>query len=579
MDKGIVAGTTFTLDSVKLVDLTQMFGAGNEPSTIEEFYARIPEGVDINAHNEGELINFTAESIKTTGLNQWDEQWEVGYINASGNLIDDTKNIRSTNFIPVIGGATYYSKGGDCVIVCYDKNKKFIPYNGETGAPVYTNCINVISSTFVLPINTRYIKFWMSKTYGATYKNDICINLSHSGVRDGEYEPYEEHTQDLPEITRYFPDGMKSVGGVFDEINEQEAVQRVGQRAYAEGDIDNPAVMTDGVNTIYPLDTPIVTPMPTRSINLNYPVWDWGTERAVSDVPSAPFRADIIYGFNAVDTIRRNKRDIKEIQNKITITVKDNGNIVIGNIEGQTKEFMPATPSGDPMHYYYLSQFGVTYNAATGYFELEYLKNLTANDMRNAVRVSGDWRHMFNNASSINSMVDKSTRPRTNIAMMSGDIPAERYCYPQWQTELEQFIIGKCSASATTTLTGVWNGNVGNVFVFVGVPKLRFIVGNIDISSLDKNRLSRLLGDTASALEEVLLTKLSTSQSILYQPNLSKQSIQFLLENRANTAEISLGLPAVIYNKIMSDGGEWADLRTLCEASGGKGAVILEQNA
>ena len=42
-----------------------------------------------------------------------------------------------------------------------------------------------------------------------------------------------------------------------------------------------------------------------------------------------------------------------EIDNKqeaLTLTVKDNGNIVLANIQGQSKEFMPATPSGDPMH-------------------------------------------------------------------------------------------------------------------------------------------------------------------------------------------------------------------------------------
>lgn len=35
------------------------------------------------------------------------------------------------------------------------------------------------------------------------------------------------------------------------------------------------------------------------------------------------------------------------------LTVKDNGNIVLANLQGQSKEFMPATPSGDPMHYAY----------------------------------------------------------------------------------------------------------------------------------------------------------------------------------------------------------------------------------
>lgn len=44
-----------------------------------------------------------------------------------------------------------------------------------------------------------------------------------------------------------------------------------------------------------------------------------------------------------------------EKQDALTLTVKDNGNIVIGNIQGQTKEFMPATPSGDPMHYAYVA--------------------------------------------------------------------------------------------------------------------------------------------------------------------------------------------------------------------------------
>lgn len=40
-------------------------------------------------------------------------------------------------------------------------------------------------------------------------------------------------------------------------------------------------------------------------------------------------------------------------QDALTLTIKDNGNIVIANIQGQSKEFMPATPSGDPMHYAY----------------------------------------------------------------------------------------------------------------------------------------------------------------------------------------------------------------------------------
>ena len=226
-------GNAAQIKDVWIADLTQMFGAGNEPTTVEEFYERLPVGVDLNAYNEGEIIDGNYEAIETVGFNQWDEQWENGYIDASGNPVDNTGNIRSSNFIPVIGGATYYAKGIDCVIACYDKNKKFIVYNGETGSVVYNNCINAFNSTFVLPINTRYIKFWMAKNYGSTYNNDICINLSHTGYRNGEYEPYKEHTYDLSWIKKYFPNGMRSTGSAHDEVRfnsvtqKWEAVQKI----------------------------------------------------------------------------------------------------------------------------------------------------------------------------------------------------------------------------------------------------------------------------------------------------------------------------------------------------------------
>lgn len=48
-------------------------------------------------------------------------------------------------------------------------------------------------------------------------------------------------------------------------------------------------------------------------------------------------------------------------QDALTLSVKDNGNIVISNIQGQSQEFMPATPSGDPMHYAYEAA-GAEYN-------------------------------------------------------------------------------------------------------------------------------------------------------------------------------------------------------------------------
>lgn len=60
---------------------------------------------------------------------------------------------------------------------------------------------------------------------------------------------------------KYFPDGMRSAGSAYDEINflSQKAIKRVGVRAYQTGDENDANVMTDKINTVYILATPVET--------------------------------------------------------------------------------------------------------------------------------------------------------------------------------------------------------------------------------------------------------------------------------------------------------------------------------
>ena len=139
------------------------------------------------------------QSVKTTahityGFNQWDEQWEVGGINFdTGNNTNDNTRIRSKNYIPVIGGATYYVKSARIAWFEYDANKTYLRV-GNSGSYVGAN------ATFTPSNDSYYIRFQVSTTYGTTYKNDICINLHWDGERDGEYEPFEQHTYALDDV-------------------------------------------------------------------------------------------------------------------------------------------------------------------------------------------------------------------------------------------------------------------------------------------------------------------------------------------------------------------------------------------
>lgn len=204
-----------------IADLTQMFGAGFEPSTIEEFYQRIPKGIDINAYNEGEVVNMNVEGIKSVGFNAWDEEWEMGYIDASnGNTIYALNHICAKNKIHILPNTTYYlakPAGAYTIIAYYDINGLYI---GQQDAFATSG----IGGTFKTFENAHYMRFFCDIP---EYNNDICIHLVHTGYRNGEYEPHVSDEIALP-IADYFPNGMNSIGSVKDEINAAEAIQRIG---------------------------------------------------------------------------------------------------------------------------------------------------------------------------------------------------------------------------------------------------------------------------------------------------------------------------------------------------------------
>lgn len=215
-----------------IVDLTLMFGAGNEPETVEEFEAMFP--LDYYDYDEGRLLNLTADGIVTNGFNQWDEEWEIGRISYEyGTKSSSVDHIRSRNFIPCLPNTTYYIHISNAVdssnisrICCYDADKHYI----QASWTFFEEGI------YITPANAAYIMFFITAT---TYNHGICINLSDSS-KNGTYEPYWKRTADLPITTLtgklngegssvvVFPDGMKSAGTVHDELTETKAIKRIG---------------------------------------------------------------------------------------------------------------------------------------------------------------------------------------------------------------------------------------------------------------------------------------------------------------------------------------------------------------
>ena len=216
----------------QIIDLTQMFGAGNEPSTYEEFLSRKPKVADEYAYNEGTIVNNKVEKVVTTGRNIWDEQWENGDIDATtGQNKSSTSSFRSTNYIRIFAQQYYFKKpkGILIYIYCYDADKNYI---GQQDPFATTGS----GGMFTPLTGSVYIRFIIRQT---TYTPGICINMNDPAI-NGQYFPYEEHTLDLSWIkeikdaegVKLFEDGIKSAGTAYDEVGKDKAVKRLGVKVF-----------------------------------------------------------------------------------------------------------------------------------------------------------------------------------------------------------------------------------------------------------------------------------------------------------------------------------------------------------
>uniref|UniRef100_UPI004055C6CC hypothetical protein n=1 Tax=Alistipes sp. TaxID=1872444 RepID=UPI004055C6CC len=540
--QGAKLGDYYKVRNIRLINLTKIFGAGNEPDTVEEFYARMPKGVDINAYNAGEIVDGNYKAVATTGFNQF-----------------------NGTYAKVIAGCSYYL-GGSYTALGFSTEEGGA--TEEISIPTSTESIGTTpSDRLYTPTRNGYIY--------ATGEN-ICINLSWNteyGYLNGTYAPYKPYERDLSWVVKYFRNGMRSAGSARDEIRfnyttqKWEAVQVVGVRAYSEGDDDEPTVKTDGKNTNYPLTTPIVTEIEEEGINMDYDTSDYGTEELLSDVPTAPLVADIVYEPNALSSIKNIPEILEEIsdlesnkQETLSLTVKDNGNIVIGNLAGQTKEFMPATPSGHPMH----DAFEMVGGVWTPY-------SLLPTELQNdrSLANGGYWSYRENEGGLNDITTEEFLAAYTFDPIISCRMP-ETFQWATMERNKARFNITNGIGTTTVSLASAFRD-------FSGKPTLEvvFLSGdkfctsnNISGAFRCQTKLKKiccpnfsftgtnasLAFEQCSSLEEVYLKSLNISIDFRDSPNLKLECILFMINNSNTTAQnVIITLHSETYAKAITD--------------------------
>lgn len=239
-------GTVINVKNVMVIDLTQMFGSGNEPTSVDQFTSLYP--LPYYDYTTGKLLPFLGESLKTTSKNLYNIQ-NTYVTNATTTLsiVDDeltiVGNVRPTARLQL---PNYIAKGflGRTFILSWnlvslalttpnlfcgfiikkaDGTNRYV----SNGSKVLGE--NSIGITLNVGEEITSIDF-NGNDSGNDYGTQTMVlkNIQlEFGSSASSYEPYTSSTINLPTLN-YFPSGMKSAGSVYDEITENKAITRIG---------------------------------------------------------------------------------------------------------------------------------------------------------------------------------------------------------------------------------------------------------------------------------------------------------------------------------------------------------------
>ncbi len=269
-------------------------------------------------------------------------------------------------------------------------------------------------------------------------------------------------------------------------------------------------------------------------------------------------------------------------QEALTLTVKDNGNIVLANIQGQSKEFMPATPSGDPMHYAYVAagaeyndtgadivkttpwadmidddytgDYGKTVVHKSGYWYLNGLGDITNKQMRKIYAVGNIYGY-----STLESLLRISfnvdfVNIRTNIC--NGGWGISYSYFNDYKTKIEK-LTAVCYANTVIeclVLTPLYNLS-SNITITADfsmafyLSSIKIIIGLIDMS---KSHFT-LSSFRCSYLKVIKIIKLNKSIDFSSSSVFTIKSVLFMINNEAATSPITITLHADVYNKCMAN--------------------------
>ena len=275
-----------TIEGMQFIDLTQMFGSGNEPTTPDDFAKRLGyssiDDVPYIPYNEGEIVSSFAEGIKTTDTEgkvserRWGETLKKYFpdgLKSVGSAFDE---ITPTKAVKKIRSLVIDDKTTLELVSEFEDSLKFKIAVGDYSSG--NREVGFVTAPFYYKVNGGY--YFDNWALGFANSSDIwgCVPKSIASNKS--------------ELSTY----LKKLK---DEGNPLTIVYHLVSEKYEEYTYDE--------------------------LNLTEQVSEGGTEEAiiVDGKTSTPLRADIVYPIDAYNTIKANKTNIGTLSSLNTASKTD----------------------------------------------------------------------------------------------------------------------------------------------------------------------------------------------------------------------------------------------------------------
>lgn len=224
-----ISGIKFTCN---IFDLTTMFGAGNEPATLEEFTSLF--ALPHYDYDTASLLSFNGSGLKITGVNLFNIN-NYRSMDSAWTLNDDvleSNNNSYKNYVSetIVGTGNRYTLSFK-YNVSQNRTYAIQIYNRTDAVQLrrfeFQSALTSYSLNDVLESGKEYdIRvFGYSASSGTIKLYDVQLEIGSTATDYAKYiEPFN---LSLP-ISVYFPTGMKRAGSAHDELTENKAITRIG---------------------------------------------------------------------------------------------------------------------------------------------------------------------------------------------------------------------------------------------------------------------------------------------------------------------------------------------------------------